>query len=356
MSHLKEREEKNCLNCGTIVAGRYCQVCGQENVQPRESFWSLATHFVYDLMHFDGKFFKTLKFLLFKPGFLTREYISGKRATYLHPIRMYVFTSAIFFLIFFTFISKNESFHAVERIDLSFNKTLEKLKDSLAATNDPVRRSEYADAINRLQAVKPAMDSAKVNGDDTFFSNAQKLPATVAAYDSIQRTLPDSLKDNFLERMLIRKRIAKKLDDQITREQFNEAFQEKIRHSVPQMLFISLPLLALVMQLLYIRKRKELYYVDHLIFLVHVFIAIFISILIYDGFEALYGYSHFRVFQWMMAVVSLYITFYMILAMYNFYRQGIFKTVLKFFIFVTMAAIIISFLLIIFIFISFLQV
>ncbi|HQS55851.1 MAG: hypothetical protein B7Y15_10780, partial [Bacteroidetes bacterium 24-39-8] len=106
MSHQKERQEKNCLNCYSEVHGRFCQVCGQENIETKESFWSLATHFVYDVTHFDGKFFSTLKYLLFRPGFLSQEYLRGRRTAYLHPIRMYVFTSAIFFLILFSFYQK----------------------------------------------------------------------------------------------------------------------------------------------------------------------------------------------------------------------------------------------------------
>ena len=107
VSNHQERKEKNCLNCNAEVAGRFCQICGQENIEPKESFWALATHFLHDMTHFDGKFFSTLKFLLFKPGFLSKEYLKGRRTSYLHPIRMYVFTSAIFFLIFL-FLSKGK--------------------------------------------------------------------------------------------------------------------------------------------------------------------------------------------------------------------------------------------------------
>ncbi|WP_354667709.1 DUF3667 domain-containing protein, partial [Campylobacter jejuni] len=72
-------------------------------MEPKESFWHLTTHFIYDITHFDGKFFSTLKYLLFRPGFLSKEYLKGRRAGYLHPVKMYVFTSALFFLIFFSF-------------------------------------------------------------------------------------------------------------------------------------------------------------------------------------------------------------------------------------------------------------
>lgn len=90
------------MNCNTDLYGNYCHTCGQENIEPKETFLSLVTHFFYDITHFDGKFFSTLKYLALKPGFLSKEYIRGRRVSYLHPIRMYVFTSAIFFIIFFS--------------------------------------------------------------------------------------------------------------------------------------------------------------------------------------------------------------------------------------------------------------
>src|SRR6185503_21178833 len=105
VSHSPLRKEANCLNCGATVQGRYCHVCGQENVEPKETFWHMFTHFFYDITHFDSKFFETVKDLAFKPGFLSKQYMLGRRASYLHPVKMYVFTSAIFFLLFFSFFS-----------------------------------------------------------------------------------------------------------------------------------------------------------------------------------------------------------------------------------------------------------
>ncbi len=80
MSHLLQRKEKNCLNCGTTVIGKYCHVCGQENIEPKESVWHLVSHFFNDITHFDGKFFTSLKDLVFKPGFLSKEYMNGKKS------------------------------------------------------------------------------------------------------------------------------------------------------------------------------------------------------------------------------------------------------------------------------------
>ena len=107
MSHSKHRVEKNCLNCGTEVIENYCSHCGQENTEANISFWHLVTHFFNDITHFDGKFFTTLKKLITKPGFLPLAFVEGKRMRYLDPVRMYIFTSFLFFLLFFSFSKIN---------------------------------------------------------------------------------------------------------------------------------------------------------------------------------------------------------------------------------------------------------
>ena len=128
MSHAPERKEKNCLNCGATVLGRFCQVCGQENVVPKESFWKLVIHFFYDITHFDSNFFYTLKYLLFKPGFLSKEYLNGRRARYLNPVKMYVFTSAIFFLIFFIIYDPQKAL-LFDDTPLTYAERTEKIND-----------------------------------------------------------------------------------------------------------------------------------------------------------------------------------------------------------------------------------
>jgi Protein of unknown function (DUF3667) len=118
VSHLAERKEKVCLNCNAHVLDRFCHICGQENIEPKDSVWHLITHFFNDVTHFDGKFFTSLKHLLFRPGFLPQEYERGRRMSYLNPIRMYVFTSALFFLMFFSFVkpeSINESDNVLQK-------------------------------------------------------------------------------------------------------------------------------------------------------------------------------------------------------------------------------------------------
>lgn len=372
VSHLKERKEKNCLNCNAEVIGRYCHICGQENVEIKESFWQLATHLIYDIMHFDSKFFETLKYLLFRPGFLSKEYLRGRRASYLHPIKMYVFTSAIFFIIFFAFVIKPDQFNVSNKAETeegkkTISEQIQLLQDSLKKTRDPKQREKIEDDIHALNVVasyipnvdmeekKDSTDSTKKKNDNVF-NFRDSMPSGEKEYDSLQNKLSADARDGWLTRLIMYRAITINEKYKGDKKRFEEDFVEKFKHSIPQMMFILLPLLAFILQLLYIRRRKEFYYVDHVIVLVHTYIAIFISLLVYYGFDALKEVTGWSLFSWLKTIVGIYIFLYCLLAMYKFYGQGIIKTIFKYFILLFVGTILTSLLLVIFVITSLFQI
>ena len=94
------RKDKTCLNCRYVVENRFCPNCGQENTDIQKTFHHLFIPFFEDLTHYENAFWKSIKNLLFKPATLTKEYLSGKRLSYLAPVRLYIFISFVtFFLI-----------------------------------------------------------------------------------------------------------------------------------------------------------------------------------------------------------------------------------------------------------------
>lgn len=356
MSHLEERNERVCLNCNAAIYGRYCHVCGQENVEPKESFWHLLTHLVYDVTHFDGKFFSTLKYLLFRPGFLATEYLRGRRASYLHPIRMYVFASAIFFVVFFSFIVKPEEVGEVvaEQGRNTLKEAKVALQDSIKLATDSAKRSGFIDAYGAIENIsaakkdedstvgkikarpgkttpnKPDTMTVKENGWN-FKLYKDALPNTVAEYDSIQKGLPEAKRDGLLKRMVKKRSIQVKQKYHGDDAAFGKSFTEKFLHTIPQMMFVSLPFVALIMQLLYIRRRKQYFYVNHVIFIIYLYIAIFVSMLVYFGLAALWHATKFAPFDWLNTGVTIYIFLYGWLAMHNFYKQGYVKSFFKYF-------------------------
>jgi hypothetical protein len=88
-----------CLNCGAALHGRFCQNCGQPGHVHR-TLGHVFEEFLHGVLHFDTKAWRTLPLLLFKPGKLTRDYVYGKRARYIAPFAIFLFT---IFVMFFTF-------------------------------------------------------------------------------------------------------------------------------------------------------------------------------------------------------------------------------------------------------------
>jgi hypothetical protein len=327
VSHSKIRTEKICLNCGTETTGRYCPACGQENIEPKQTVWHLITHFFSDITHFDGKFFLTVKDLFAKPGFLSREYMIGRRVSYLDPIRMYIFTSAIFFLIFFSVVD-------VKKLNLGDDTKAEIQKDpELKALISKAKTSR--DSLNILNGYRAAAPYTNVKPDST-----QKGPiihtklawgyASLAAYDSVQKALPPGERDGWFRRKVeIRKLEMNRRYEKQGSDLFRDILGSFI-HEFPKALFVSLPVFALILKLLYFRQR-QFYYVDHGIFAVHLFIFSFLILLVYFGVNEIRTLSGWGWLGWVNAIVLIYPFIYYYKAMRRFYGQGRGKTVLKYF-------------------------
>ena len=91
-------EESVCLNCGTPLVGSHCHQCGQ-----RAHVHRTVTAFFHDLLHgvfhFEGKIWRTLPMLAWRPGQLTRRYIDGQRASYVSPIALFLFSVFLMFAV-----------------------------------------------------------------------------------------------------------------------------------------------------------------------------------------------------------------------------------------------------------------
>jgi len=349
LSHLKERKEKNCLNCNAQVYGKYCHICGQENIEPKESALHLVNHFFQDITHFDGKFFSSLKLLIKRPGFLSREYMLGRRASYLNPIRMYIFTSAFFFLIFFSFLNINKD--TIVR-DVSVNgKTLAQIEkmDSLsfAVYTSHINAGDKKDSLPMSrEAFKKYFDSVSNSGSITFTNTDYK---TKEEYDSVLKSGKEH--DGWILRKLIYRQIEINNKFKNNPAESLSAFTNILLHSLPQLFFISLPLFALLLKLLYLR-RKQFYYVNHGIFGIHFYIFIFIVMLLAFGLAKLNSAFDWKWISIVQLILGIGSFFYLYKAMRNFYQQRRAKTIFKFLILTILFLFTISLLLVIFVFSS----
>jgi hypothetical protein len=192
--------ERNCLNCGTRLTGPYCSACGQK-AHVHRSVRAFFQDFVQGLFNFEGKIWRTLPMLAWRPGEMTRRYIAGERARFISPVALYLFTVfAMFAVLNFTGTlgsatspkqvqtglrmglaeSQKElaKLEAKRKIDLAAGKDVARLNRKIAS-----QKEDMADIQTAMKV--PPMVSADV-GDETpgwlrpFIENAKDNPQLVS--------------------------------------------------------------------------------------------------------------------------------------------------------------------------------
>lgn len=257
-----------CANCGTPLTGRYCSECGQRHFDhPVHHFWHFVSEAFEDLTHADSRLWQTLIALLFRPGFLTREFLDGRRVRYLPPVRLYLVLSVLYFVI------------AAVVPQPEFQQPIVTQKGSYTVVTP-----FGVGAVSATQAKRVCVTKFHYTGPLASRFDANCIKALTGNGD---------LKDNFL-------------------------------HNAGRALFILLPLLALVMKALY--RKPPLHYVEHLLFFVHNHAFLFLVL----GVEALLtGLGPPWLRPVLHPVVWIYVCVYFYASMLRVYGQGWLLTATK---------------------------
>jgi hypothetical protein len=331
MSAGKVRAEHNCLNCGHHVEEHFCTHCGQENIELKEDALHMLTHAVADYFHFESKFFGTIKPLLFKPGTLTKEYVAGKRMSFIHPIRLYIFISIVFFIVTLRSSHDKEEDKAEVKTTAISPLKLDSLENKKAAqvravmANVPMS-STMRDSIVKATVLQMRAERNKKNNREDLKLNSRwftNSDSSVASYEKRQQLLPTGKRDNFVQHYVIRRSLElQKYPDA------KKKIKEEILHNIPKMMFILLPLFALILKLVYINKKK--YYYEHLIYSFHVHSALFLSYLIIVALQKAFGLVY-DVDGLLAFILMIYMLWYIYKSLKVFYGSKRWVTVLKIF-------------------------
>lgn len=250
----------------------------------------------------------------------------GRRASYLNPVRFYVFSSALFFLIFFslyhfdaeknivTTVNKVPVTEIVKMDSLQYKKFIDTI-----VKNEPEMKFAY-DKIQYLHW----LDSQAVK-KGTFNFTPSKYTSR-KQYDS---ALAHGKDHNWIQRQLVYKQLEINEKYKGNPKAAIAALINTLLHSIPQILFISLPLFAFLLKLLYSR-HKQYYYVNHAIFTIHLFVFVFIALLFIFGVNKIEAATGFHWLSYLSGIMIFYIFFYNYKAMRNFYQQRRGKTIAKF--------------------------
>ena len=294
MSHKKTyRKDKTCLNCRFVVDQKFCPNCGQENTDTRKSFHHLFIHFFEDLTHYENAFWRTIKNLLFKPSALTKEYLSGKRLSYLAPVRLYIFISFLTFFILsqvpnesikpkiiLTDTSKNESkspkneYYNYDQDSSARYSTAKEVKKNVV--------SEGEKELNDILKSKEISDSAKIKLKEILLLAKKDLKEKKDEFDFGYKTIAalDAAKADgkingstyfFLKKGLI-------LTKNNTKEEIIEKALESAQHNFPKVLLIYMPIFAFFLWVFH--NKKKWFYFDHGIFTLHYFSFLLLTYLL----------------------------------------------------------------------------
>jgi hypothetical protein len=317
----------HCENCGAQLSGKYCAQCGQPAIDYRRSFRHVIVDVLDSFLNWDSKFFATLALLIVKPWQLTNDFLAGKRVRYVHPLRLYLLASILFF---FAANYSAKSIH-LQTSNLS-PKDRAQLEAELKNENiRPDARSKIERALNLSPSPSPAAQAdekaspkpeepgASDQGD--FGPILQMGPQNRADEPAFfQSRNPSTPFEKWIET-----RAKEKIGEHGSKAQL---FLSTVINNLPYMMLCCIPLFAFVLKILYIRRR--VFYIDHLVYALHIhtfaYVAIMLIVLLTIGLKRLApSTTGWIAILWLAFAVQIF------LSIRRVYRQGWLFTIFKFF-------------------------
>lgn len=340
--HPKKNKGLECLNCGQPLLNNenFCSYCGQKNNTKALNFSNFLNNLFSGLFSYDSRFWKTFIPLLTKPGKVSKQYIEGKRARFVNPFQLYLNVSIIFFLIFgiTNKIDSNINFDKA-----NFNK--QQLDSALTTVKSELKKNNPNDSIS-TKAVKKFEDALKVLdtkkidtkntslfnfGSDTtksknsFVYKIQTFNNYYSKHPKIKaETALNSLgfEKSFWNTFCYQQVINSNYNYQQIKTQGSSYFVNKITSYISIALFVFLPLFTLFLKLIFIRRNYT--YMEHLVFVFHTQTVFFLLYIIF------YLINYLTKTDLFTSIFILIFSIYLYKAMRNFYRQGRWKTFIKY--------------------------
>jgi hypothetical protein len=291
----RKTPDRPCLNCGDPTVGFYCPTCGQKKVEVRVSLRRMLAEAVEDQFFMDLSLPRTVGALLFRPGHLTAEYVQGRIVRYLPPFRLYLVSSLLFFVLLPWLTN-------LGGLEDQIQEGMTRADSIAAAEGDTVRAAEVDTvAAGRL----PGGGRARV----TLGESNVNLNLGIDDTTRVPRLLRPANRH-----LLATEARLKGMPPGEAFRTVRTAFMENL----PTGVFLMMPFFAGILKVLYVRRKR--FYVEHFVFALHVHAFTFLTFLLLLLLP----------WQWMNAVLSLWLMLYVFLAMKRVYGQGFVKTAAKY--------------------------
>jgi hypothetical protein len=307
------------------LTGRWCSQCGQAAIDYRRSFRHVIVDALDSFLNFESKFFATIGWLIARPWHLTNQFLAGRRVRYVHPLRLYLLVSILFFFVI-NYWAK--SIHAdPSKLSAEDRAEIAADPDIPPAVKAQVRRALDAKGLPQPETqTSPSPESAVTPQPSVIASPPSSVTSPSPAGDFGPLVQFDKPSSDPFEKWL-EQRAKEKMGEHGSKMAL---FIATLFSNLPYMMLCCIPLFAFVLKMLYVRKR--VFYIDHLVYALHIhsfaYLAIMLIVLITIGLNRSIPGAFAG---WIIA--ALWITFatQIFLSIRRVYRQGWFFTVFKFF-------------------------
>src|SRR6266513_4714664 len=321
----------HCENCGTQLSGKYCSVCGQPAIDYRRSFRHVIVDVLDSFLNWDSKFFATIGLLLTRPWRLTNEFLSGRRVRYLHPGRLYLLASILFFFAVTYWVKSAhldpKRLTPEARAEIAADLEKKNLTPEQRANMEkalrilpPETAGKIEQAIKRKETLAETPKTEHAQGTEP---EAKKPDRAQPEFGSTDSASPPNRFEKWIEG-----RAKEKLGERGTNLQL---FLITMISNLPYMVLCCIPLFAFVLKILYL--RKHVFYIDHLVYALHIhtfaYLAIMLIVLATLGLNrAVPGVLA----GWIVGILWTIFAAQIFLSIRCVYRQRGFMTVFKFFV------------------------
>lgn len=284
----------HCKNCGTELKGMYCHRCGQYALDPEQPFWKYVLQYFENVYQFDGKVWTTLWMLFRRPGFLTTEFRAGKIASYVHPMRLLMFITVVFFLFFFMFFNgKLDSALGSEGIAINESLSIKEARNSgivldsldsgnrtVAILSDSSRIASHSDLFRILEVYA---DTSSLDGGDRKDTLLVKVPEKLLQTHIYKET--GKWRGHIL--LEFNETHSSSAMDKFTL--FKERIMSALSGYASLTALLLIPLLGLLLQWMY--RKSRIPYMGHFVFSLHFASFFFIMLSVYLVAAELWKYG-----------------------------------------------------------------
>ncbi len=321
---------KNCKNCWSPLAENdlFCANCGQKYRPQLPSFGELLKTAFDAIFNLDGRFFRSLKNLLI-PGRLTNYYLAGREQAYIHPLRLFLVSGALF-LAFFSFLAQQQLGGTIDRwvqnrnvaayqktFDAQLNQRIDSLRQLYPTPEVNLMAEDLLSTLDTLEADSMWINYLHHNKGLSF--EQRELDVAITDY---QLAPIDSIAVMYGVEGVFNQYLVGKI------VQINRGGTQTLKQLIGQLIWgilLAVPLLALLLKLFYIRHNKP--YILHLIFSLHLHSFYFLALLLLIV-SSFFGTS----LQLLNSLIFFSMPVYFVVALVRVYPQRYWKVLLKSFV------------------------